>query len=305
MLRVRRKGLVFGPSSSCGWACHTALQPTPWLRDDGIVRVFVGMRDGLGRSRVGFVDVDAADPSVVRRVSETPVLDLGDAGSFDENGVVPCAVTQHEGRLLLFYAGYQLGQSVRFTVFSGLAESIDGGESFRRVSSVPVTDRSDDGRLFRVIHTILYEEQRWRVWYGSGNTFDRGSSKTLPRYDVRYMESDTPFCFPKRGQIAVPAVGSEHRIGRPYVIKNGSGYLMLYGIGTEREPYRLGNARSSDGRFWVREDDIDMGVQSGVWDSEMIAYPAVVRTRDHNILFYNGNDYGRNGFGYGLIDGLQ
>lgn len=304
-MRLIRQPLIFCPNGDSDWAQHTALQPTPFLREDGSIRVFVGMRDAHGRSRVGFVDVDADDPRRILRVSESPVLDIGMPGCFDENGVVPCAVIVHEGRVLLYYAGYQRGHYVRFTVYSGLAVSDDNGETFQRTSQVPIAERTDDELFFRVIHSVCNENGVWRYWYGAGNSFDAGHDKTLPRYDVRYMESETPFRLPACGRVVVPTDGEEHRIGRPYVIRHRAGYLMLYGIGTEREPYRLGYADSVDGIDWKRRDDIDVGPSSGPWDSEMMAYPAVVQTGSKTFLFYNGNDYGRHGFGFALLEGLS
>ena len=36
------------------------------------------------------------------------------------------------------------------------------------------------------------------------------------------------------------------------------------------------------------------------WDSTMTAYPAVVSAAGRMYLFYNGNDFGRAGFGYAV-----
>ena len=38
------------------------------------------------------------------------------------------------------------------------------------------------------------------------------------------------------------------------------------------------------------------------WDSQMQAYPAVVTAGGRTYLFYNGNDYGREGFGYAELE---
>jgi len=43
-------------------------------------------------------------------------------------------------------------------------------------------------------------------------------------------------------------------------------------------------------------------VSADGWDSEMIAYSAVVPYRDRVYLFYNGNNCGRTGFGYAVLD---
>jgi predicted GH43/DUF377 family glycosyl hydrolase len=108
-MKWAKKGLVYGPDGTSAWAQRGALQPTPLLRDDGLIRIFVGFRTHDGVSRVGYVDVDAEDPARVVRVSAQPVLDVGIPGTFDENGVVPCAVLERDGGLHLYYAGYKVG----------------------------------------------------------------------------------------------------------------------------------------------------------------------------------------------------
>mgnify|MGYP001378851771 CR=1 FL=1 len=225
-------------------------------------------------------------------------------GAFDENGVAPCAILVFEHRLYLYYAGYQLGQKVRFCAYSGLAVSDDHGVTFKRLSNVPVTDRTDDAMYFRVIHSIMNDDGIFKVWYGAGSTYDVGADKTLPRYNVQMMESKSLFEFPKHGHVVVETKGDEYRVGRPYVFKNDDEFIMFYGTGSEAVPYRLGYATSSDSYRWERKDDLSIEGPSATWDSEMMAYPAVVTNNDVSYLFYNGNDYGREGFGYAVIEGL-
>ena len=184
-MKWEKRGLIYGPTGDVQWARNSALQPTPYLRpNQETIRVFAGFRDADGVSRVGFVDVSAENPAEILRVSKQPALDVGVPGAFDENGVVPCAVVEREGRLFLFYAGYQLGIRVKFFVFSGLAISEDGGESFRRYSQVPVCDRTDHDLFFRVIHTIMFDEGKWKAWYGAGNDFDRENGRQTLRAHV-------------------------------------------------------------------------------------------------------------------------
>jgi hypothetical protein len=299
-MRWEKHGLVWGPDGHAPWARHSALQPTPLLLDDGSLRVYAGMRDEHGRGSVGFVDLDPADPSRVLRVSERPALAPADGGSFAVDGVVPTAVTRGPDGLRLYYAGYRRGEGdERFRAFCGLAISDDGGDSFRAHSDAPVLPPAAEGRLFRVIHSIRYEDGRWRVWYGAGSEFRRGEKKTLPVYDIRYCESPDGIEFPDHGVVCIPTSGDEHRVGRPYVVRSGAGYEMYFGAGTERRPYRLAYATSPDGVTW-RRDDAALGLEPSAdgWDSEMIAYPAAVTVAGRTYLFYNGNGYGRDGFGF-------
>lgn len=69
------------------------------------------------------------------------------------------------------------------------------------------------------------------------------------------------------------------------------------------DSYRIGYAWSTDLKEWVREDDRS-GIQpsSEGWDSQMIAYPCIVRVGDRILMFYAGNGFGRAGFGYAELE---
>jgi len=303
-MKWQKRGLVYGPSGDSNWAKHSALQPTPYLNSTSrTIRIFSGFRDREGVSRVGFVDVEAEDPSRVMRVSTVPALDVGQPGAFDEDGVVPCAVVERDGRLFLFYAGYQLGRKIKFSVFGGLATSDDGGETFTRFSRAPICDRTDSELYFRVIHTMMLDEGRWRAWYGGGDSFDIEDNKQYPRYDIRHAYSPDGLRLAGDYEVCVSMTGGEYRVGRPYVIKDSSVYKMFYGAGTKSEGYRLAYAESPDGISWTRKDrEIGIDVSSTGWDSQMQAYPSIVKYHDKTYMFYNGNDYGREGFGYAMLE---
>lgn len=297
-MRWYRHGLVFNPAGKFDWASSHALQPTPLVLDDRI-RVFVGLRDKAGVSRIGSIDLDKNDPTTVLGYSDQPALDIGEAGCFDENGVVPSAVVAEGGRIYLYYAGYQLGTRVRFSVLGGLAVSDDMGRTFRRWQRVPAFERTDTETLFRVPHTVIHRDGRWKAWYGGGDHFIDGADKTLPVYNVRYTESDRPNCFDQPGQVFLDTEGSEYRIGRPFLFSRDSDdHYLFYGYSTEEEPYKLGFARSRDLQNWTRHDsEIGLSVASSGWDSEMIAYPSVVEIAGKTYMFYNGRQYGEDGFG--------
>lgn len=299
-----KKGLIYGPNGKSSWAKHSALQPTPIILDNKILRVYVGFRDDEGISRAGFVDLDVNNPSRVLYVSKEPALTIGEDGAFDDNGVVPCAIIRRGDKLYLYYAGYQLVKKVKFLVFGGLAISDDGGFSFKRYSKVPIVDRTDDELYFKAIHSLIFENGIWRAWYGGGSRFIKEGDSVLPSYNVRYFESSDGINFPKKGKVVLDFIyEDEYRIGRPYVMKDGDMYRMFYGYATKSKGYRLDYAESKDGINWVRNDqEIGIEVSENGWDSKMVAYPAVVKWKDKVYMFYNGNDMGKDGFGYAVLE---
>lgn len=297
-MKWKKKGLIFTTKGFNDWRDNSALQPTPLIFNNKI-RFYVGFRDKSGISRIGYIDLDKNNPEKVLKVSQNPVLDIGKDGAFDEFGVVPSAIIRRGEKIYMYYAGYQLGKKVRFLVLSGLAISEDNGETFTRYSLVPVFERADSEMLFRVPHTVMFDDDKFKFWYGGGSEFMQGKNKTLPVYDVRYLESKDGIDIPKKGKTILKTKENEYRIGRPFVIKKENNFMMFYGYSSEDKPYQLGYAMSKDGLNWVRDDE-NVGIELSTegWDSEMMAYPCVLEVFDKTYLFYNGNNYGEDGFGY-------
>ena len=67
--------------------------------------------------------------------------------------------------------------------------------------------------------------------------------------------------------------------------------------------YRLRYAYSEVLSNWVRDDDhAGIDVSEEGWDSEMQCYPHVFRCDDQIYLLYNGNEFGRHGFGVAVLE---
>jgi hypothetical protein len=127
--------------------------------------------------------------------------------------------------------------------------------------------------------------------------------KQYPRYNIRHAYSPDGIHLDGEYQVCIDMEGGEYRVGRPYVIKHENLYRMFYGTSTRTEGYRLAYAESGDGISWLRKDqEVGIDVSPSGWDSEMQAYPAVVTHENQTYLFYNGNSYGREGFGFALLE---
>jgi hypothetical protein len=297
-MKWAKLGLAFNPAGCIPWAAHTALTPTPHLLDEATIRVFAGFRDSQGISRIGFVDVDATDPLRVIRYSRMPALDIGEPGSFDDNGVILGDVIPHDGMLYMYYVGFQLVAKVKFLAFTGLASSSDGGEHFERLSTAPVLDRADHERCIRAVHSVLVERGRFRIWYASGDGWELIGGAPYPRYNIRYLEASAPDDLRGRGRVCADVCGNEYRIGRPRVYRINGRYLMLYTRGTRTGDYLAGCAESDDGNTWTRKDElIGIGLSPSGWDSKHLCYPALIESRGRFFVFYNGNDMGKDGIG--------
>jgi len=293
-----KQGLIYGPHGN-GWAHTSALTPTPIMKDDSTIRVYAGFRDNLGVSRIGYVDLDAAKPRRVLAVSSEPVLDKGCKGAFDDNGVILGDVIRIGDEFRMYYVGFQQVNKVKFLAFTGLASSHDGGESFQRHSQVPILDRSDSGLYIRAIHSVMREENRYRIWYASGNGWEEINGVQYPRYNICHMESPDGIEFNGEGSLCIDVQGNEYRIGRPRVYLRNDLYVMYYTRGTIQGDYLAGYAESYDGIHWERKDsELGLGLSAEGWDSRHLCYPALLDFGSRTYLFYNGNDMGKDGFGF-------
>jgi hypothetical protein len=301
-MKWQKMGLIYCPDGKYSWAQHSALTPTPFLIREKVIRIFAGFRDNNGVSRIGYVDVDAENPSKVLSVSESPILDVGVPGAFDDNGLILGDVIRVGDAIYLYYIGFQLVEKVKFLAFTGLAISHDGGESFKRFSEAPILDRNQEGLFFRAIHSITFKDGVYTAWLGAGRQWSQIEGRSYPSYSIRRVESRDGIHFENDRAVNILFADSEYRIGRPRVFDNGAGYSMFYTKGTLTKDYLPGYATSLDSENWVRKDsEVGIGLSNTGWDSLHLSYPTAFKYKEKTYLFYNGNNMGSTGFGWALM----
>jgi predicted GH43/DUF377 family glycosyl hydrolase len=298
-MKWRKLGLIFVPDGGQWWAKSHAMAPTPFRLSENVIRLYISHLDDNRVGRVGFIDIAVDDPTRVIARSPDPVLDIGKPGAFDDNGVVPSCIVASHGELYLYYSGFQLQKKVPYTVFTGIASGlVDSRTYFSRRSPVPLMDRTDGQLYMRTTPFVLREGSIWRMWYSAGNGWVHSAAKSLPTYSVHHIQSDDGIRWTGTDvECLRPNGPDEIGLSRPFVLCDGGGYRMWYSSRIV-DGYAIGYATSPDGLRWTRRDD-EVGISRSEtgWDSEMTCYPAVVRAKNHWMLFYNGNGYGRTGVG--------
>ena len=67
--------------------------------------------------------------------------------------------------------------------------------------------------------------------------------------------------------------------------------------------YRIGHAWSDDLANWTRDDENpQIDVTPDAWDSDMLCYPHAFECDGKVCLLYNGNEFGRAGFGLAVLE---
>lgn len=298
-----KKGLIYSAKQENNWALSHAALPTPYLVSEKVLRIYCAFRAKRNVSRVGYVDVCADNPKDIVGISPHPALDVGQPGNFDDNGVVPASIVNHEDKVYLYYSGFQLGVNVPYYLFSGLAISTDTGYSFTRYKNTPILEPSDNECFFRTAPHVIKDGTIWKMWYIAGSDWVEHNGKQLPIYTVKYLTSPDGTTWEPEGRICLHTRADEHGFGRPYVVEDGDNYKMYYSIRTLSNGYRLGYAESNDGIDWTRKDhEMELDVSIDGWDSKAVCYSSIIECKGRTYLFYNGNNYGETGFGYAELD---
>lgn len=309
-MKWTKKGVIFAPEGERDWMASHASLPVADGTSDEALRIYFGTRDARGRSHTSFVEVDAARPEKILYLHDRPLLALGNLGTFDDSGIMPSWIVNHDGRKYLYYIGWNPQVTVSYRLAIGLAVSEDGGRSFTRISEGPICDRSIDEPYFNTAPCVLRDAGLWRMWYVSCTGWEVIDGHPEPRYHVKYAESPDGISWRKTGIVCIDYDERTDAIGRPCVFKDGSLYRMIFSFrsvrGYRSDPtrsYRFGYAESEDGLRWTRRDDeVGLRTSESGWDSEMVEYCHLWRDENRSYLFYNGNGFGRTGIGYAVLE---
>jgi predicted GH43/DUF377 family glycosyl hydrolase len=297
-----KKGLIYCPDCHLSWAKHYTTVPTARILDERI-RIYFSALDENNFGRIGYVDVAKDNPAQLLAQPETPFFDLGEPGTFDDSGVLPSCFVEVGDRIHMYYIGFQRLERAPYMIFAGLAISEDNGETFVRHTKTPMLERTSREPFVRSGTTVLYDNGMFRVWYVSALGWIDIDGRPLPECVIRYAESPDGINWNATDVISIETnvEAGEYSISRPWIMKDNNKYRLWYSIRSKNRPYRIGYAESSDGIRWQRMDDeVGIYASSTGWDSEMVCYANVIQVNQQLMMFHNGNQHGRTGFGYAI-----
>lgn len=300
-MRWRKIGRVFEPNGEFPWMCSHAAVPCAELLADGTVAVYFTSRDADRRGYTARGILEIGDAPRLVHIDPEPVLAPGALGCFDDSGAMASWLTTVGNDRYLYYIGWNRGVTVPFRNATGLAISKSGGP-FVRVSEGPVLDRSLREPQFATNPCVLFHEGVWRMWYLSCVAWEPVGTGVRHRYHLKYCECADGIDWRPTGCVAIDFQDpSEYAISRPCVVKDGAEWRMWYSYRGDK--YRIGYAVSDDGITWTRRDrDAGLSVSAAGWDSESVEYSHVFDHSGRRFMLYNGNDFGRTGFGIAVLD---
>jgi hypothetical protein len=317
-VRWTKRGLLFEPRRhTLPNGCTEFAQSPQALVCDDFVRIYFSTRKrepgGQYLSHMAFVDVDKELRTVLRTASST-VIALGALGSFDEHGIFPMNVVRHDGKVYAFTCGWSRRVSVPVETAIGLAVSDDAGLTFQRVGRGPIMAASLREPFLVGDPFVMIRSGRWHMWYIYGTSWTDCSplERTPARvYKIAYASSTDGLSWQRDGRAVIAdRLGADECQALPTIVEHDGLYHMFFCYrhatdfrANRDRSYRIGYGSSRDLCHWVRNDaEGGLALSDSGWDSDMMCYPHVFSCDGRMYMLYNGNEFGRDGFGVAVLE---
>lgn len=296
-MRWRKLGWLFACENIHPKLLSHAANPLAMHLKGDIYRVYYGGRDHLNRTSVGVVDIDI-DRQTVLRVGREPVFEFGPEGSFYSHGVsIGSTYTVSDQRYILFMGWHVPPREHWRGEIGRLRVESDG--SLVADPEEPLLARSGaDAISLSYPWVVPGDGKGYKMWYGSTISWDAGNGEMI--HVFRQARSRDGVCWRATGRSVPFEINVAQAFSRPTISVGSEGALEMwfsYRSGTGAS-YRIGYAKSEDGDHWELDlESAGIDVSDCGWDSEMIEYPFVFKHRERQYMLYNGNGYGKTGFG--------
>lgn len=255
-----------------------------------IFRIYYNGRNKENKSSVSYVDIDIISKTVVND-PKTPILTYGVKNSFYSHGISIGNIWKQNSKSYIGFMGWQIRKKNHWRGDIGKFEIKDNKAN---TPSLLLESNPEDPISLSYPY-IMFEDGIYKMWYGS--TVDWVSENGEMIHVIKYATSLDGNIWNLKGKCISLEIGVEQAFSRPTVKKINNSYHMWYsyrsGDGT---PYRIGHAESLDGENWEKIPS-KINVSESGWDSEMICYPYVFEYKNKIYMLYNGNNYGKEGFG--------
>jgi len=315
-----KKGVLYCPEGKNGFDVSHCHKPTPLIIDENTVRVFFGVRDGNGKTRTTFIDLDIDrllsekiedNKRCLKYIHNEPVLDLGKIGTFDDSGAnVSSVVRLDSDTVYMYFIGWNPSTTVHTRNSIGLAVSRDNGNTFARMYDGSILDRTKDEPYYTGAVDVIIDKGEWKIWYTSGSEWKIINGRPEIYYHIKFATSINGIDWDRQNISCIKPQNEFEATARPCVMMDhvSGKYMMWYSRrdlvdfrSDKKHGYRGGYAESDDGIVWQRMDnEFGVEVSTDGWDSEAVAYPYVIMIRNVRVMFYNGNGFGKTGFGYAI-----
>lgn len=281
------------------WAYSHIQVPTPFVMGNKIC-VYYATRDSDGKSHLLSFGLDIEKPTKIIEREINPLIDLGQPGTFDEDGVMVSSVIEANGDTMVFYTGWQRSHTVPYNTSAGLLIRKNSSRNFQRYSIGPILGRSVSEPFYTNTPFVYLQEDKFHMIYGSGKEWSLIGDRYEPTYFLRKRQSTDGLEWGGLGEEFLQPISKEESTVRATRYNSGKTTKILFSSRFVRD-FRGGSGSyaicevtepcsSEVNNLRSRVSFTNLGQFS---NQNMLAYPAIF-SLDVNYLLFNGSSFGKN-----------
>lgn len=298
----KKRGLIFKCDK---YGTGYAQDPFIDMIDDKVWRIYYSTRTKDVISMPYCIDVEANNPSKILKVYDEPLFLPGRSGTFDETGITMTSIVNVGKEKYIYYCGWNKRVTVSYSLSIGLAVVRESG-LVEKMFEGPILERSIHDPICVSAPCVIFDDGIFKLWYITFTSWKEYNGRKEPTFVIKYATSHDGIKWDTNTDICIDSTYEGESFARPWVIKDQGIYKMWFSsrgpVGyreKDGQHYVLDYAESLDGKIWERKTDkFKLIGESDGWDAGMTAYGTVVKGKDQYYMLYNGNDFGKTGFGY-------
>jgi hypothetical protein len=319
-MKWRKLGQIFetGPHQFGNQQALFAQSPQA-IEFDTFIRIYFSTRkkdpvNGKFISEIAFADM-SKDLQQLIKISDKPIIGPGALGAFDEHGIFPISPLRHDGKIWAYTCGWSRRVSVSVETSTGLAVSTDNGLTFERFGTGPVFSSSLHEPMLVGDSFVRIYNDVFHMWYIYADRWlpAEGTEPPARVYKIAHAISKNGIDWERNGKFIIKdRLNDDECQALPTVVKIAGRYHMYFCFREAKDfrtntarGYRIGYAWSDNLLDWTR-NDIEGGITTSDkgWDSEMMCYPHIFECAGKVYLLYNGNEFGKYGFGAAILESI-
>jgi len=315
-MQWKKLGKIFDPVEHELFEDYIGYAQSPQvLIFDDFIRIYFSTRkqseNGKFISHVQYVDMNKQFTEVLN-TSKHEIISVGELGCYDEHGIFPINILDYNNKIYAYLSGWSRRVSVSVETGIGLAMSCDLGETFQRVGNGPVLTSSLNEPYLVVDGFVKNYNGLFHMWYIYGTEWTQININDEPErtYKIGHATSNDGISWKKDLKQIIPDKINYECQALPTVIKIKNRYHMYFAYRStfdfrknSNNAYKIGYAYSDDLQNWIRDDEnAGISLSKEGWDSEMMSYPHLFETDGQVYMLYNGNIFGKYGFGIAKLE---
>lgn len=290
-------GLLFDFQPKYKWMNTHASLPTVLKISNDSFRIFFSTRDYLNRSHTTFVDLNMANwlpgEKLIHNQSN-PSFSPGKIGHFDDCGVSVTTFIKMDSKLFAYYLGWTIKKTTPLSNEIGIAY-VDKNYNFHRIQNLPVYGRTEIEPLTFGYPTIFKYKQKTSLYYDAIDEWDENNLKMYKSYlRQAYLSINSGWTLENKQLIKLNLL--ERAITRPSLFTYKNKLIMVYSLDINGN-YTLAASELNKENKWISIKKFEFIASGKEWDNNSICYPCTFKFNKEVYMLYNGNQYGKTGFG--------